>query len=289
MRPLLFALLCTTFFSEIHAQFSYRHLTEHYNAPIDIQGANIKRENIYSFAIKNKKVLDSVLVAIVRYNNDGNINTREEYNNNNELTTLYRYYYNGKGQLVKVINEKVDLKMISNIDYEYDSLERVVYQSDYNQDTTRLTVNRKVYDPVNSNQVKQLQLKLNNGSFYTSRELYYDEKGRVINEVALDQTGKSIYAYKTEYNDRNHKKSLFLENSDGRIKQSETTFNNFDQRLTHKSYLKVPVFISPGNNQYRQMVAIDNYTYNGNKTLYEWKHTKDGQLVQLKRSYYYQD
>ena len=284
MRLLLLG-ICLLFFSNIYSQSFSLLPDEHYNAALDIMSAKIKKEYIYSFVVKKKNILDSVLVAIIHYNKDGKIIVWEQQNH------IIRYNYNANGQVIKGIKESKDSKMVvSSTTYEYDSSEKMIYQYDYSRDTARpTTAKHKIYDSFEPYQVKQLQTKLNNGKFYTSREYYYDEQGRLIREDGLDQAGNRNYAYITEYNDKNHIQSVFLENSEGETIQSETTFNNNAQRIKHKTYIKVPVFISPGYDENRLQVRTQHYTYYNNRILYEWNTTIDGQIVQLTRHYYYQD
>lgn len=252
-----------------------------------IKANNIIKEEVYSYNFANSGIKDSTLTNTYYYDILGDLVEEKlaKIKNYDESITKYENSYYSSGKLRRQIIDKQSLKMVTIYEFEYDSLGNEVNKYDYNKDTTRLTIEQKIYNE--KNQVIQLQTKINNNDFYVSRKYYYNTNNELSKVDAFDSKGELIYSYIYEYDNAQNKKTVYLENSDGRKRTGEYFYNNDKQCVKVNSTLKRTTFISSTSTEYDNFNQITENIYNTDKTIYESNVYLDGKKVQMNRHFYF--
>lgn len=247
----------------------------------------IVKEVIYNYTINKNNIKDSALFATYHYDTLGNIieEKKEKTKIYGETIRKYTYSYNLRGQLTKQIVDMPSFRMVSIYEYEYDSVGNEINKYDYNEDTTRLTIHQKKYNT--NNQVTELLIKINNSDFYVSRQYFYNSDNELSKEIALNPKGQIIYTYFYDYDKSLNKKTVYLENQEGKKRIEEYFYNNKKQIIKATSILKNTTFISRESTEYENLNKVTENVYNQDSTLFETVIYINGKKSQLNRHYYF--
>lgn len=279
----LLLLKITLFFNFIcSAQIAFR---KEENTKDIIKANKVTKETIYLYSFKKNEIKDSSIRTILTYDNYGNVIKRLDTKTENTRETVRNisYAYDAQGKIIKQI-EEVPEWSYTIYQFEYDSLGNEIVKYDYNKDTTRLTIEQKVYNQ--NNQVVALWTKINRGDTYNSRRYFYNEGGELIKMEAFDTKGNNTYSYIIEDDKVLQKKSLFFENSEGRKLEEELIYNNYKQPVKVYEIHRTLTFWSPNSQDYDYKKQVIEYSYNQDKTIFEKIIYQDGKKVSLQRHYY---
>lgn len=287
MKQLLLLFFTQLFISDTFSQTGNTTFGFSSNPKEIIKANNIIREEVYSYNFNKSGVKDSTLTNTYYYDTLGDLIEEKlaKIKKYDESITKYENSYNSSGKLRRQIVDKQSLKMATIYEYEYDSLGNEVNKYDYNKDTTRLTIEQKIYD--DKNQVIQLQTKINNNDFYVSRKYYYNTNNELSKVDAFDTKGESIYSYIYEYDNTQNKKTVYLENGDGKKRTGEYFYNNDKQCVKVNSTFKSATFISSTSTEYDNFNQVTENIYNSDKTIFESNVYLDSKKVQLNRHFYF--
>ena len=166
MKSLLLITLGLSLFFHSFSQFQNTIFSIPANKSEIIKTNKIVKEVIYNYKLKNNIPKDSVLFATYIYDTLGNIieETIEKTKMNGKTIRKYTYSYNSTGQLTKQRVDMPGYRMTTIYEYDYDSAGNEITKYDYNEDTTRLTIYQKKYNP--NNLVTELIIKINNSDHY---------------------------------------------------------------------------------------------------------------------------
>lgn len=289
MKQLLLLFFVQLFFSEMFSQTGNTTFGFISNSKEIIKINKITKEQVYSYNFSNSGVKDSTLTNTYFYDTSGDLVEEKlaKIKNYDESITKYENSYYPSGKLHRQIVNKLSLKMVTIYEFEYDSLGNEVNKYDYNEDTTRLTIEQKIYN--DKNQVIQLQTKVNNNDFYVSRKYYYNTNNELSKVDAFDKKGELIYSYIYEYDNAQNKKTVYHENGDGRKKTGEYFYNNDKQCVKINSTFKSPTFISSTSTEYDSFNQVTENIYNPDKTIFESNVYLDGKKVQMNRHFYFKE
>lgn len=287
MKRLLLIFFSQLFFSNTFSQTGNTTFGFISNPKEIIKANNIIKEEVYSYNFNNNGVKDSTLTNTYYYDTLGDLVEEKlaKIKNYDESITKYENSYYSSGKLRRQIVDKQSLKMVTIYEYEYDSLGNEVNKYDYNKDTTRLTIEQKIYN--DQNQVIQLQTKINNNDFYISRKYYYNTNNELSKVDAFDSKGELIYSYIYEYDNAQNKKTVYLENADGRKITGEYFYNNDKQCVKVNSTFKSATFISSTSTEYNKFNQVTENIYNKDKTIFESNVYVEGKKVQMNRHVYF--
>jgi hypothetical protein len=263
-----------------------------YNIPSNqsefIKQNKIVKEVVYNYHFKKHNIKDSTLFATYYYDTLGKVIEEkvEKTKINSETIRKYTYTYNTRGQLTRQKEERLPpFRMTSFLEYEYDSLGNEITEYDFNEDTTRLTIRHKNY--YENNQVAELITKINHGEFYVSRQYFYNADNELIKQTALDPNGKIIYTYYYEYDKLLHKKTVYLENQEGKKRMEEIFYNKEQQVLKTNDISKKITSISIESTEYENLDKVTENVYNKDNTLFETVIYINGKRSQLHRRFYF--
>lgn len=263
--------------------------------PKQIINANkIIKEEVYLYTFNKKGIKDSSLTNTYYYDSIGDLIEEKKAKTKNLNAPFfdasiieYTNTYNSLGKLRRQIMNNQGLKMITIDEFEYDSSGNEINKYEYNKDTTRLTIERKIYNE--KNQVIELQTKVDNFDFYISRKYYYSPGNDLIKTEALNAKGEIIYSYIYEYDKTIHKKTDYLENSEGRKKTDEYFYNDDQQCVKVNRTFKSTAFISSEYTEYDSFNQTTENIYNPDKTLFESDVYLDGKKTQMIRHFYFKE
>lgn len=258
------------------------------NQPRIIKLNGIKKELVYKYSFNRDGITDSVLTNTFYYDAEG-FPVKEilaKIDNYDESLTEYTNTYTEDGKLKRQLKNSISLKMIRIIEFDYDANGFEINKYDYNKDTTDLKIEQKIYNT--KNQVIQLQTKINNKDFYTSRKYYYDNNNNLIRTDAFDKNGSYIYSYIYEYNKEENKKTSYLKNDDGKNSTGEYFYNEDGQVIKVKSVIRMATFMSQQGTDYNTANQLRENVYNTDKTLFETTITVDGKKTAITRHYYFE-
>jgi hypothetical protein len=203
-----------------------------------------------------------------------------------EFIKKHSYTYNDKGYVLRQRDSLMN-GSLHYFEYEYDSLGNQTMIYDFNEDTTRLTITKKVYNV--NNQLVTLFLKIQNFPLVVSRQYFYNGENKLWKEEALDMSGKIAYCYYHDYDTSMNKEIITFENKQGRDFDSEFFYNK--DRLCvkfHKNSCtmqfngKYGIGNDPGE-------YISEYIYNKDKTIFERDTYYEGKKIEIVRHYYSKD
>ena len=287
MKQLLLLFFLQSFFYNTFSQNGNTTFGFSSNPKEIIKENNIIKEEVYSYNFNKNGVKDSTLTNTYYYDTLGDLIEEKlaKIKNYDESITKYENSYYTSGKLHRQIVDMQSLNMVTIYEYEYDSLGNEVNKYDYDKDTTRLTIEQKIYN--DKNQVVQLLTKLNNNDFYISRKYYYNSNNELSKVDAFDRKGELIYSYIYVYDNTQNKKTAYLENEDGRKKTDEYFYNNNKQCIKVNSTYKRETFISSTSNEYDNFNQLTENIYNQDKTIFESNVCLDGKKVQMNRHFYF--
>ena len=289
MKQLLLLSFCLLFFVYAFSQVLNTTFGFISNPKEIIKANKVIREEVYSYSLNNNGVKDSTLINIYYYDTLGDLIEEKlvKIKNYDEGITKYQNSYNSFGKLQRQIVDMQSLQMVDIYEFEYDSIGNEVIKYDYNKDTTRLTIEQKIYNK--KNQVIQLQTKKNNNAFYISRRYYYNATNDLSKVDALDTKGEVIYSYIYEYDKTLNIKTVYFENGDGRKKNGEYFYNNDDQCIKSYSTFKSPTFISREYTEYDNFNQMTENIYAQDKTIFESNVYLEGKKTQINRHFYFKE
>jgi hypothetical protein len=267
------------------AQFS-RPLTGSNPRPY-YQSNKINRELIYQYEFDKRGIRDSFLRAVRYYDSLGDLilNT-DRLPNRSETITRHGYFYDLTGKLIKRTDSLLNDNIIIH-EFEYDSNCNEITLYEFNKDTTFLTITRKVYN--DQNRIVQLYIRYQNNAFILDRKYDYYPDNMLEKEEELDNKGWIRRSHIYEYDSALMKKSVYLENENGRNLEEEWFYNSQGQctRVVCKSN-KCP-FLAKSLEDYQKVDQYIENRYNPDKTMLETSFYLDGKKVGMERHYYYKD
>jgi hypothetical protein len=291
MKRLLLFTLGLLFFVNALSQIENTYFGFRKNPKEIIKRNRIIEEKVYSYTFNKRGVKDSALINTYTYDTLGNLVYEKiaKIKNYEESITTYANTYNTWGKLSKQITERRVIGKrsfeIAYIDeYEYDSSGNEVHTYHYNKDTTRLTIEHKIYN--DENQIVQLQTKINNNDSYISRLYYYNADNGLSKVEAFDNNGEVIFSYIYEYDKVLNKKTEYLENRDGKIMEGEYFYNIDMQCIKENGKFKGTTLTNGELINYDYLKTIENI-YNQDKTLFESNVYLDEKKVQMNRHFYF--
>ena len=259
-----------------------------------IRSNKITREEIYNYDFTKNRITDSFLFKIIYYDTSGNQfaviqdpNLGKVNKGTNVLgaVTTYRYIYDSTGKLRKRISNNPDLNGQINFEYQYDSLGNLKNKFIYNEDTSSLKIENREYNT--RNQVTKLFLKINNADLYNSGQNFYNEAGYLIKESVLNDKGNVIYSHLYDYSLFPDKKIIYIETKDSKRLASELFYNKFNQLIKENSDLNERVSPNDQVTDYEKYLGVTEYSYNDDKTFFQWTRYSMGKKSQLTRHYYF--
>lgn len=287
MKSLLLITLGLSLFFHSFSQFQNTIFSIPANKSEIIKTNKIVKEVIYNYKLKNNIPKDSVLFATYIYDTLGNIieETIEKTKMNGKTIRKYTYSYNSTGQLTKQRVDMPGYRMTTIYEYDYDSAGNEITKYDYNEDTTRLTIYQKKYNP--NNLVTELIIKINNSDHYVSKQYVYNADNELSKEIAFNPQGQVIYTYFYEYDKSLNKKIVYLENQQGKKRIEEFIYNNEKQITKAYSVFETPTFNSRESTEYESLNQVTENFYNPDNTVFETAIYINGKKVQLNKHYYF--
>lgn len=257
------------------------------NTTETIAANKIIGEVVYSYTFNKSEIKDSVLTHTYYYDSLGSLIVERVAKTKNHTGSIRKYenIYNSSGKLLRQTVDNQSLKLVTTYEFEYDSAGNEITKYDYNKDTTRLTIEQKIYNE--KNQVVQLQTKINNNDLYTSRRYYYSASNDLSKEEAFDSRGNLIYSYIYEYDKPLNKKTVYLENEDGRKKTAEYFYNNDKQCIKINTTFESVTSISRTTTGLYTFKQVTENIYNPDQTIFESNFYLDGKKIQMNRHFYF--
>ncbi len=235
----------------------------------------IQRELIYEYTISSNSKIDSTLVAVVFYDETGNI--FEKWKGLNKDKVVEKYSYG-----VDSLNRPAMLKISSNdpasdlaaLEVEYDTLGREVNMYQYNIDTTYLVIRHKEYNE--RGLLAGLYTKINNDSFYQSHQYLNHVNGQLLAMHVMAKNRSLIYTYRFQYDTARRSRTVTL--------------------IWDDASQEIGQFVYDGTNRLVKVTAPQPlgelhtfYIYNPDGTLFEShkrKRERGGKVSSLTRHYY---
>lgn len=204
-------------YEDIHTANTFLQFANHRSNPRAIIAKNgIRRELIYDYLESAKGEMDSTLVAVIFYDESGNILEKWKGLNKDRLVEKYSYDVDAlkRPALLKIAFNDPD-NNLAGTEVEYDTLGREVNMYQYNKDTTSLLIRHKEYSSQGNLQV--LYTKVDNDSFYLSHQYVNDVNGRLQAVNVLTRKEQLMYTYKYLYNASGmHLKVLLIMNDESK-------------------------------------------------------------------------
>ena len=252
-----------------------------------IKSNKIYREEVYDYIFNRKGIKDSSLFAIFSYDSMGNKLTGiHKTKNNIESIEKYSYVYDVSGRTLREI-DSLGMNRLWIHEYDYDSIGNEITKYEYNEDTTRLYIDQIIYNE--KNQRLKLLIKIQENPQYLSKLYYYDQDDEIDKEESFDNKGNIIYSYIYEYDKALNKKSVYLENDNGRNIENEFFYNSDKLCVRINGKRKSNAFISRQGSNYETVDQVTSNIYNSDKTVFETDLYRDGKMVQIQRHYYRKD
>ncbi|HWI92116.1 MAG TPA: hypothetical protein VNT20_12620 [Flavisolibacter sp.] len=278
---ILFIFSCTNIYGISQSLFNGENKKE------IIRGNKITKERIYNYAFHRDQIIDSTIAVSYTYDMNGDITEEKDEKTKNTRETIIKnaYWYNSKNRLIKQISEVPTAAMVSVYEYEYDSLGNEITKYDYNKDTTRLTIEQKVYN--DKNQLAELWIKIDASELYNSRRYFYNENGELSRIDCYNRKGQNIYSYSYEDDKLSRKKTLFLENEDGKKVQVVCEYNPDNLPVKIYNTTNRLVDLNSTSQTFDNFDQVTEYTYNQDNTIFQVIVYLNGKKVKLQRHYYF--
>lgn len=252
-----------------------------------IRNNKIAREIVFNYTFRKDKIVDSAIDATFLYDSKGDLieEKKEKTRNTRETVTKNTYLYNAENKLIKQITEIPTADMVSNYEYEYDSLGNEITKYVYNRDTSRLTVEQKVYNT--KNQVLELWMKINASESFYSRRYSYNENGELTQIDAYNPKGENIYSYIYENDKTLNKKTLYLKNEDGKRVQDVCIYNTDSLPIKFFHTSRRQVYLTSSSQELENFEQATEYVYNPDKTVFQTISYLDGKKIKIQKHYYF--
>ncbi len=246
----------------------------------------IRKTEIYDYSFKKDLLKDSTLIKTLYYDSLGDLVkvVLPKVKNYKEAITEYQYIYNRKGYIKNKIENNLGLDMVTINEFDYDSLGNEIYKYDFNKDTTRLTIEQKIYNE--KNQVKEISIKINNSEPYITRRFFYNTANQINKIEGLDRMGGIMFSTIYEYDKSLNKKSEYSENGEGKKLDGEYFYNSDNQCVKINSTYKNATSMSSDSRSYEKMKKVTENKYNLDKSLSETNIYLDGKRYQTNRYFY---
>lgn len=246
----------------------------------------IRKTQIYDYSFKKGLIKDSTLIKTLYYDSLGDLVkvVLPKVKNYKEAVTEYQYIYNDKGYIKNKIENNLGLDMVTINEFDYDSLGNEIYKYDFNKDTTRLTIEQKIYNE--KNQVKEISIKINNSEPYITRRFFYNTENQINKIEGLDRMGGIMFSTIYEYDKSLNKKSEYSENGEGKKLDGEYFYNSDNQCVKINSTYKNVTSMSSESTSYEKMKKVIENKYNLDKSLSEANIYLNGKRYQTNRYFY---
>lgn len=246
----------------------------------------IRTTEIYNYTFKKDLIKDSTLIKTLYYDSIGDLVKviLPRVKKYKEAVTEYQYLYNGNGFIKNKIENNLGLDIVTINEFDYDSLGNEIYKYDFNKDTTRLTIEQKIYN--DKNQVKEISIKINNNEPYISRRYFYNIENNVIKIEGLDRMGETIFSILYEYDKSMNKKSEYSENGEGKKLEGEYFYNSENQCIKINSIHKNVVSMNSESTNYERLKKVTENKYNLDKSLSETNIYLNGRRYQTTKYFY---
>ena len=239
-----------------------------------IRRSHIKREVIFIYRLTKKGVADSAWYSTILYDTAGRVTSRHYKLPPLKVSFIDTFLYDKNGRLAKEFVVHPETKQLLSVrEYRYDTAKNEATRYDYTKDTTKLTIERRRFN--DKKQLIETYLTLNTNPAYLSRKYFYNDNGDLIRTDAFDPTGKISYSYIYEYDKKQHSRTEYRENRNGKYKELEL-FLDDDKRI-----VKSIRFDSNEN-----IRSIGSTSYNTNGTMSETVTNEDGKDVSIDKHYY---
>ena len=177
-------------------------------SPAIIAAAKIKTEKVYAFYFSDLKKEDSVLMAVHKYNEQGEVISSIEYSGKLLIKKLYTYTYHPSGMMAskKIEFQKKGGHYFTEITYNEAGHEEFCYN--YADDSTNMFIMKKEYGLNGKcNSIKYLD---KDGIFKPTREYSYTENGNLA--AAKIYTGPvNFFTAQYETGPTNNYESIFVD------------------------------------------------------------------------------
>lgn len=196
------------------------------NADSVIRKNHINRELIYTYQVIHGKPLDSLLSAVIFYNELGKPVEKWVFSDAEKSVEKCSYEYDSVNHSMKLIftpdpgNPDADLFQI-----EYDSLGRELNLYVFNHDTTELIIRHKKYDT--AGRIKAVYTSVNDSSFYLSNTYTYGTNGRLEQFNQYDEAGGFQFRFTYKYNAQKREEKIYKKTD---VANKIISTNNFDQQ-----------------------------------------------------------
>jgi len=146
------------------------------NKAEDIMAAKIVTEKIYIFHQNHAGAGDSILSAVISYDDNGRLTAREEFTGKKIIEKTYRYFFDNAGNLAKQrIRSTADKKSFHYTEIEYNIARLETFKYDYDDDSANMRIIKKEYN--DQHQYCRLLFMDKDGEFKRLKEYTYDKKG----------------------------------------------------------------------------------------------------------------
>jgi hypothetical protein len=230
-------------------------------------------EKAYAYRFGKNGISDSALLwtKFYYYNLFNQLIRQEQKTEGSKLQSYTKYAYNNYGLVAKHVEVTVRSKAKTDsviYEYGYDTLanQRFIYK--YNKDTTNLHTTEKIYN--SKHQVISVLLKIEDGEFFTIRNLTYTENGDLSALEYLDGSGNTTVEYSFNYDYPARKRIVYtITNGKKKLYQAYTYSINKDcLRLEQFNY------VDPKNEKGAIPTQTTKYYYDdkgllGNEVVYD--------------------
>ncbi|MDR1170787.1 MAG: hypothetical protein LBK97_08150 [Prevotellaceae bacterium] len=159
---------------------------------------------------------EEILFAFDKYDKKGNVTERNSCNTDGR-GSKYTYEYDGKENMIEILHDDNDGRILSKCTYEYDE-KGYLMKENIHESSDGIYVNTYKYDEKG----KKIAVNRYNpdGRLYWTFAWKYDEKGNTIEESGSCPDGEYTYKYKYDENGNRTESSVYT--SDGSSNEKST-------------------------------------------------------------------
>jgi YD repeat-containing protein len=249
--------------------------------------AQVKTEKAYGYHFGKKGIADSVLLwtKLYTYNTQNQL-IRQETLNDGKTKVSSIYWYNKYSEIVKmaeVSGKRIKGRLDSTFyQFQYDTLGNTRFIYKYNRDTSNVYTTERIYN--DKKQVISVLLKvgINDGDFFTIRNLTYNENGDLSALEYLDGNGNTTAEYAFTYDYPNKKRLVFLLTKDKRKFYEAYTYT------INKDIARLEQFTDVDAKKISSAVPsqVTKYYYDGNGLMASEVTYTDGELTSFTKYFY---
>jgi hypothetical protein len=281
----------TMFFLSISVAFSqYNGITFGFpgNKAASLQANNIQKEYVFIYNYNRKGIKDSFLIKVNHFNQWGDLVETQEPAEKNTLagTEKNQYVYNNNNDIIKKSRTGKWSSQADITEYEYDSLGNITGIYNYPADTTRLSIENRVYD-LNDNIVSVTSTFNLEPPFISKKYSYYKDSTITVVQ-SFNSKGELQYTDIYETDSSTNSKSIYLENLRGRELKNVLVYDSQKRVIKELSdFQDMPTFfkiagIISGNSAKR----VSEHIYNTDGLLLETNIFLNSKIVQSFRHFY---